>query len=244
MLIVLVKAVAFGRSVKLVSAPFSSLCIQIPNFSQKVGDRVVAGNSLVSVFCGFCMPYRAIAFESDNFYHLYNRGNNRQNIFFERENYLHFLRLIRRHLISESVEILAYCLMPNHYHLLVYLKADSLSQGMKSLSLAYTKGMNARYKRVGVLFQGRFCSIQVDRTTYLMRLVRYIHLNPVKHGLVAHPEDWEFSSYQEYAGKRQGTLPNLERVRSIAGSESEHQAFLEDHSLSQQLEIRRLMLDE
>ncbi|UBF27204.1 transposase [Kovacikia minuta CCNUW1] len=190
------------------------------------------------------MPYRAIAFEPGNFYHLYNRGNNRQNICFERENYLHFLRLVRRHLTVESVEILAYCLMPNHYHLLVYLKAGNLSEPMKSLSLAYTKGMNARYERVGALFQGRFCSIQVEQEAYLLHLVRYIHLNPVKGGLVKHPGEWEFSSYREYAGLRQGTLPKLERVQALTGAKDAYQMFLEDHSLPQEPKVRSLMLDE
>ncbi len=190
------------------------------------------------------MPYRAIAFEPGNVYHLYNRGNNRQNIFFERENYLHFLRLVRRYLTPEDVAILAYCLMPNHYHLLVDLKTNNLSEPMKALPLAYTKGMNARYHRVGALFQGRFYSIQVDCELYLVPLVRYVHLNPVKGGLVAHPGEWEFSSYREYAGQRQGTLPSLERVQLLAGAEGDYQSFLADQLLPQQPKIRTLMLDE
>jgi len=190
------------------------------------------------------MPYRAIAFEAGKIYHLYNRGNNRQNIFFERENYLHFLRLVRQYLTPETVEILAYCLMPNHYHLLVQFQAGSLSEPMKALSLAYTKGMNARYHRVGSLFQGRFCSILVDREPYLVHLARYIHLNPVKAGLVRHPKEWEFSSYQEYAGLRQGTLPKLERVQMLTGATGAYQMFLEDQSLPQEPSVRSLMLDE
>ncbi len=190
------------------------------------------------------MPYRTIAFEPGNFYHLYNRGNNRQTIFFERENYLHFLRLVRRYLTPEEVEILAYCLMPNHYHLLVHFKAGNLSEQMKVLSLAYTKGMNVRYNRVGSLFQGRFCSIQVDRESYLVHLVRYIHLNPVKVGLVMHPREWEFSSYREYAGQRQGTLPKLERVQALTVEKDAYQMFLEDQSLPQDAKMRSFMLDE
>ena len=190
------------------------------------------------------MPYRAIAFEPGNFYHLYNRGNNRQNIFFERENYLYFLRLVRQHLPVEKVEILAYCLMPNHYHLLVHFKSGNLSDQMKALSLAYTKSMNARYKRVGVLFQGRFCSIHIDREAYLVHLVRYIHLNPVKDRLVMHPDEWEFSSYREYAGQRQGTLPNLEKVQALIEPKEEYEIFLKDASLPQSMKLRSLMLDE
>ncbi|MDJ0735713.1 MAG: transposase [Nostocaceae cyanobacterium] len=98
------------------------------------------------------MPRRRISLESGNFYHIYNRGNNRENIFLERENYLYFLKLVKLHLITNAVDILSYCLMPNHYHFLVYLRDETLSNAMKSLSLAYTKAINKRCNRSGVLF--------------------------------------------------------------------------------------------
>ncbi|MGA9348067.1 MAG: hypothetical protein WBW48_04590 [Anaerolineae bacterium] len=72
------------------------------------------------------MPYRPVEFRSGEYYHVYNRGNNYQPIFFERENYLYFLRQLRKYLVVDAIEIVAYCLMPNHYHLLVYLKTDDL----------------------------------------------------------------------------------------------------------------------
>ena len=139
------------------------------------------------------MGQRRIPLQTGNFYHVYNRGNNRQIIFFERENYIYFLRLIREHLIKNSVDIIAYCLMPNHYHLLVYLRDETLSDAMKSLSLSYTKAINKRFNRSGVLFQGRFQSIHISQTDYLVNLSQYIHLNPVKASLVKQPEEWEFS---------------------------------------------------
>lgn len=135
------------------------------------------------------MPRRTTVFEPGHCYHLYNRGNNHQTIFFERENYLHFLRLVRRYLVEQSLDVLSYCLMPNHYHLLVCFKGEDVSEAMQFLSLAYTKAINRRYNRVGSLFQGRFQSIWVDREEYLCHLVRYIHLNPVKAGLVLQPQD-------------------------------------------------------
>src|SRR5688500_10942112 len=81
-------------------------------------------------------------------------GKQSQTIFFERENYLYFLRLVRQHLTSNGVDVVAYCLMPNHYHFWVYLRDENLSSAMKSLSLSYTKAINQRFNRVGVLFQG------------------------------------------------------------------------------------------
>jgi putative transposase len=172
------------------------------------------------------MPRRDLTFQPDHYYHLYNRGNDRQLIFFERENYLHFLRLMRRHLIEQALDVLAYCLMPNHYHLLVRCKTDEVSGAMQRLSIAYTKAMNRRYKRVGVLFQGQFQAIAVDSAEYLYHLTRYIHLNPVKAGLVADPQDWEFSSFLEYAGLRSGTLPRLDVLQQKFASEAEYQRFL------------------
>ncbi|MEO1352878.1 MAG: transposase, partial [Cyanobacteria bacterium J06635_15] len=74
------------------------------------------------------MPRRKIAFAPGHYYHLYNRGNNHQNIFFERDNYLFFLRQLRRYLVEDTLHVIAYCLMPNHYHLLVYLREVILTQ--------------------------------------------------------------------------------------------------------------------
>jgi putative transposase len=190
------------------------------------------------------MPRRPILLKAGNFYHIYNRGNNRQLIFFERENYIYFLQLVRRYLIINSVDIVAYCLMPNHYHFLVYLRDETLSDAMKLLSLAYTKAINKRFNRSGVLFQGRFQSIHVAETDYLIHLSRYIHLNPVKANLVQQPEEWEFSSYSEYAGLRSGTLPKTEYVKMQIQDELVYQQFLADHNLPISNGFKRLLLDD
>jgi putative transposase len=84
---------------------------------------------------------------------------------------------------------------------------------MHRLSVAYTKAINKRFNRSGALFQGRFQSIHVNDTNYLIHLARYIHLNPVAAGFVDRSEEWEFSSYAEYAGLRSGTLPQMEYLR-------------------------------
>jgi REP element-mobilizing transposase RayT len=161
------------------------------------------------------------------YYHLYNRGNNRQNIFFERENYLYFLKQFRHVVAEETVHVVAYCLMPNHYHLLVYLREDGLSKAMQRFTMSYTNAMNRRYGRCGSLFQGRFQTIHVDSDAYLLQLTRYIHLNPVRACLVQRPEEWEFSSYCDYVELRRGTLPQMGGVLKLVGSAEGYRRFVE-----------------
>lgn len=163
------------------------------------------------------MPYRKTAFVAGEHYHLYNRGNNFENIFIRREDYVRFLRLLRRHIVSKgTAEILAYCLMPNHYHLLVQLRRNDLSASMQSMTVAYAKGINKKYGRVGRLFQAPFQAIHVERQDYLDLLLTYIHRNPVEAGLVEQPEAWEYSSYRDYLGLRRGTLVPRRRLDAEA----------------------------
>ncbi|MBD2256694.1 transposase [Pseudanabaena sp. FACHB-2040] len=189
------------------------------------------------------MPRRQVDFVPGHHYHLYNRGNNRQNIFFERENYLYFLQQFRRYLVEDTLDVLAYCLMPNHYHFLVRLRSQTLSQQMQAFSLSYTKAINRRYGRCGSLFQGRFRSIHVNCDRYLLYLSRYIHLNPVAAGFVEAPEAWEFSSYREYVELRQGTLPKLNPIRQDVGTAEDYQAFVLANAVRLP-KLSHLMLDE
>ncbi|MEO0533955.1 MAG: transposase [Cyanobacteria bacterium P01_A01_bin.123] len=190
------------------------------------------------------MPRRKTTFEPGRYYHLYNRGNNRQNIFFERDNYLFFLRQLRCYLVEDTLHVIAYCLMPNHYHLLVYLRKENLSARMGLLSLSYTKAMNQRHERCGALFQGPFQAIQVDQKAYLLNLSRYIHLNPVKAELVERAEDWEFSSYPDYVELRRGTLPRFAEVRRHVGTAQDYEAFVGASDYRQQTAMQHLMFDE
>ena len=189
------------------------------------------------------MPYRKVEFRASEHYHVYNRGNNFEPIFFERENYVYFLRQLRVYLAAEAVDIVTDCLMPNRYHLLVHLKADDLSGMMQSFALSYTKAINKRYGRVGSLFQGPFKAIRIDRDEYVLHLSRYIHLNPVAAGLVRRPEDWVFSSYQEFIGVREGTLPKPDLVLSRFPSPDAYRLFVEAYAESDQELVETLMLD-
>ena len=188
------------------------------------------------------MPQRSIELCADEYYHLYNRGNNRERTFYERENYGFFLRRLRKYIVP-ILDVVAYCLMPTHYPLLVLLKEADLSHRMQLFSISYTKAMNKRYDRIGALFQGAFQAKHVDENNYLVHLSRYIHLNPVMAGLVERPEDWEFSSYREYISLRGGTLPKPEIVLSQFPSPEAYREFVESYTPREREIIADLLFD-
>ncbi|MBI1805454.1 MAG: transposase [Ignavibacteria bacterium] len=145
------------------------------------------------------MAYRQIQFLPANYYHIYNRGNNRQDIFLEHENYRFFLRRLHHYFHQAGIDVIAYCLMPNHFHLLVYFQREvSFSNVMRSFSVSYTKSFNKWSKRVGHLFQSDYRAREINVEKYLFHICRYIHLNPVQGGLVSIPEDWAYSDYREW----------------------------------------------
>jgi putative transposase len=208
------------------------------------------------------MPQRTVDLCPGEYYHLYNRGHNRERIVYERENFLFFLRRMRKHLVP-VLDIVAYCLMYTHYHLLVWVKdpktsevcqtsevspvsspPSSVSNAMQRFSISYTKAMNKRYDRVGALFQGAFQAKHVDNDGYLVHLSRYIHLNPVMSGLVERPEEWEFSSYQEYVGLRDGTLPRPEIVLAQFPSPEAYREFVASYTADERAAIAGLLFDE
>ena len=201
------------------------------------------------------MPRREIPLCAGEYYHLFNRGNNRERIFYERENYGFFIRRLRKHLVP-VLDFVAYVLMPTHYHLLVQVRqtlqtsevsktseVSEVSRAMMRFSVSYTKAMNKRYERVGSLFQGAFQAKHVDGNEYLVHLSRYIHLNPVMAGLVERAEDWEFSSYREYIGLRDGTLPRPEIVLCQFPSRGAYRDFVEAYVPSAQEVIAGLLFD-
>ena len=164
--------------------------------------------------------------KSGEIYHVYNRGNNRLRLFYDKENYYLFLSKMKQYL-SPNCDILAYCLMPNHFHLLVHANKKSamlyrrsnitaeklviskpkmtrFSKGLQLLLSSYAKAMNKRYTRSGSLFRQntkwKKTSDELFSFDYSLSCFMYIHNNPVSAGLVQFPEEWEFSSFREYAG--------------------------------------------
>jgi len=149
------------------------------------------------------MPYRHLIFSKDQYYHLYNRGSRKEPIFTERANYLYVLQLISFYYEKINLAIIAYCLMPNHYHLLVRQESESaVGLLVQRVFNRYSKAYNRRYHQSGTLFEDRYKVIHIDKTNYLTQLSLYIHANPVKAGLVRDPGEWEFSNYSEWVGKR------------------------------------------
>ncbi len=158
-------------------------------------------------------------------YHVFNRGNNSQAIFFTPKNYPYFLKGIEHHL-KPACYILAWCLMPTHFHLLIRANELSIpiikdggferqvfSQGIKQLLSSYTKAINKQEGRTGSLFQQKTKAVCVaDSQDYARIALHYIHQNPLKAGLVNKMEDWEHSSFRDYTDPKRASLCNRDLV--------------------------------
>jgi putative transposase len=164
---------------------------------------------------------------ANQYYHFFNRGVNYGKIFFNQGNWYFFLERLSNYFKTEYVDIVAYCLMPNHYHLLVYTKIDDVSnQVMQPFGTSYTKAINKQQGRVGSLFQGPLQAKHISDDQYLLPLSRYIHKNPVHTGFVSTPEEWEFSSYREFVSHRSGTFIKPEIILGQFKSRAEYAKFV------------------
>lgn len=136
-------------------------------------------------------------------YHITSRGNEKKPVFKDDQDRLNFLNTLqhvnkRYHWICHG-----YCLMGNHYHLLIETPEGNLSIGMRQLNGVYTQLFNKRRNRAGHLFQGRYKAILIQKDSHLLEVCRYVVLNPVRAGMVEHPKDWKWSSYPATAGREQ-----------------------------------------
>ncbi len=169
-------------------------------------------------------------FAENAYYHIYNRGVEKRDIFIDNQDYKVFLHLLKYYLsekneainhpieiaapnnkpirprplknLNREIDLIAYCLMPNHFHLLVKQKTkDGITKLMRAISTTYAMYFNRRYNRQGTLFQGRYKAVIIKNDSYLLHLSRYIHLNPLS--LVTRTDlvtSWPYSSYQYYIG--------------------------------------------
>jgi REP element-mobilizing transposase RayT len=148
-------------------------------------------------------------------YHVIVRGNQRQKTFLANGDFLKYLKLLGEHLEAHEIRLYAYCLMPNHVHLLIEQAGEyPLSRYMHRLQTAYTQYFNRTHKKVGHLFQGRYKAILVDRDSYLLELVRYIQLNPLRAKLEEEPGVYPWTSHKQYLGRGNEPLARVE-VESI-----------------------------
>ncbi|MEZ4864825.1 MAG: transposase [Caldilineaceae bacterium] len=153
------------------------------------------------------MPKRKVQFVQGHYYHLYNRGAGQQSIFRRDEDYVRLLWLIKEVAIECQIAIIAYCLLPNHYHWLV--RQDGVITPQKVVGRifgSYSQSFNLSYQRSGTLFEGPFEAKHVGNDRYLRALCCYIHANPVYHGIADAPALWPYSNYLDWIGKRNGEL--------------------------------------
>jgi REP element-mobilizing transposase RayT len=173
--------------------------------------------------------------DAGNFYHVYNRGINKQPIFFEEENYFYFLKQFKKY-ISPHAEVFAYSLLPNHFHFLIRVNEFSLEQknktklslvekAFKDFFISYAKSINKRYSRTGALFQYKFKRKEVKEIKHYTWLIYYIHLNPIKAGLCKKFNEWKFSSYLSLISDKPTILSRGELINWFSNKE----AFIEFH---------------
>lgn len=183
--------------------------------------------------------------EPNRYYHIYNRGNNREPLFYSSANYDFFLKKYRQHCFH-IFETYAYCLMGNHFHFLVSvrslneqqelfldanLKSKSLRSPSKHLSnffSSYTQAINKQQGRVGSLFQKNFKRKEVDSQEYFQRLIVYIHQNPIHHGFSEALNHYPFSSYRHFLNSDETSFINRKKVLQLFGGIENFEAAHED----------------
>lgn len=135
-------------------------------------------------------------------YHVTSRGDRREPIFGDDADRRTFLEVVGAALDRFDACALAYCLLGNHYHLVLHTRRANLSMLMRHINGVYTQAYNRRHRKMGHLFQGRFKAILVDRDAYLLEVCRYVDLNPVRANMISHPADWPWSSYRAHVGNQ------------------------------------------
>ena len=147
-------------------------------------------------------------------YHVILRGNGGQEIFFGKEDRFRFYLFLQEGIERYGHQVHAFCLMTNHVHLAIQVGEVGLPRIIQNLAFRYTRWVNWRQNRTGHLFQGRYKAVLVDADSYLLELSRYIHLNPVRSGIVRRPEDYPWSGHRAYLGLE--TIPWLTKDRVLS----------------------------
>ena len=162
-----------------------------------------------------------------HYYHIYNRGASRTSIFLEPDNYIFVIRKMKKYSQELNPTLIAYRLMPNHYHFLIRQNGEpTVGLLAQRVFNSYSKAYNKRFERTGTLFEGPYQVIHIEEESHLLHLCRYIHANPVKDGLVAQLEEWPYPNYPEWMELRPGTLVDREFVRSYFPTPEMYKSFV------------------
>jgi putative transposase len=180
-------------------------------------------------------------FESGRFYHIYNHGNSSENIFYCDENYDYFLRQFEKYFF-EWVDLYVYCLMPNHFHLLIGIKElperidlnKILAYVFRNFFISYSQAINKQQKRNGSLFQKRFKRILVEADEYFIQLIQYIHHNPIHHKFVTEYSAWKYSSYNTIISNQPTKLRKNEVLAWFGGRDG----FIDFHEVNKKIILR------
>ena len=167
------------------------------------------------------MARRARVEVEGGLYHLITRGNDRQDIFHSSEDFSKFLSLLAKQKERAAFYLYAYCLMTNHVHFLIERQAETVGSIMQRLLTGYSQYYNRRYRHVGHVFQGRHKAILCQSEPYLGKLVRYIHLNPVRARMVTAAEDYPYSSHRAYLGLEPTGIVDVDPVLRLFGNRRE-----------------------
>jgi putative transposase len=164
-----------------------------------------------------------------HYYHVYNRGAHKEDIFYEAANYLYLVSLFKKYLHRYDVAVAAYCLMPNHYHLVVRQnERGDIGAFLRTSFNAYTQSINKRYGHSGTLFQGQCKCKHINNGKYCLQLVRYVHRNPIATHAVSRLKDWIFSDYLEWIGQRTRLLGGFELRDAFFQSPDQYEQYVED----------------
>lgn len=211
------------------------------------------------------MPYRITPLVNGQVYHVFNRGVEKRDVFTDKREYAHFLEAAEyyqqvspltkfsqadegeRENLSDNklIEVIAYCLMPNHFHFLLKQTNDNgISTFIRRLINSYTRYFNTKNERVGSLFQGPFKAIRIESDEQLLHITRYIHLNPLVGYLVKDLRNFKWSSYFMYIGLEDNKLCKREEIERLISLKGYEQFVRDQIDYAKQLEnIKRLALD-
>jgi REP element-mobilizing transposase RayT len=174
------------------------------------------------------MARRPRLFAPGLLYHVIARGNQRRETFMDEEDYRAYLHRLSVYRARHAVTLLAYCLMPNHVHLLVRTGDVPLAKFMQGLQQSYTQWFNRVHGKVGHVFQGRYRAIVCDSDMYLLTLIRYIHLNPVRAGLVHDPGRYPYSGHRAYLTGHGTSLVDPSPLLGLIGGPAAYRKFVLD----------------